>query len=99
MSIPTPHPVVSGTPYVVREVRGRSPERLSDFAGQTTFVLRHEGQEDYVVCGAGVDGEDEVRVFEKDGHGYGKDVRVWSVRRQAGTDSFTAEHCVGLFGL
>ncbi len=35
---------------------------------------------------------DEVRVYEKDEQGVGKDIRVWTVRRGAG-DVYTAEHC------
>jgi hypothetical protein len=92
MTFSTPHAVVSGRRYQVRQVHGHVPRALSDFAGQTAFVLDLEG-EDYVVYGAGVEAGGLVRVFEKDEQGYGKDIRVWSVRQAAG-GSFTAEHSV-----
>jgi hypothetical protein len=88
----TPSPVGSGKPYLVRQVRGDLPRTLTDFAGQTWFVLDMEG-EGYTVRGAGVEADGVVRVFEKDEHGYGKDVRVWTVRQsRSGGASFTAEH-------
>jgi len=64
---------------------------LTDFAGQALFVLTVDG-EDYEVRGPGIEIEGVVRVFEKDDLGHGKDIRVWTVRRHADGDDFTAEH-------
>jgi hypothetical protein len=85
-----PQSVVSGRPYQVREVRDHSVLGLEDFVGDTNFVLDFDGEE-YRVCGPGVSDGEAVRVYEKDEHGMGKDVRVWTVRRGAG-DVYTAEH-------
>jgi hypothetical protein len=92
MTSSTPWPVISGRAYRVRLVLGHAPHDLSDFAGQTAFVLKVEGQE-YTVMGVGLRTDDGAQVFEKDDEGHGKDVRVWSVRHDAGSNSFTAEHC------
>ena len=86
----TPRPVVSGVPYQVRQVRDHEVLGLEDFLGDTTFVLDLDGDE-YRVCGPGVPDGDEVRVYEKDEQGVGKDIRVWEVRRGSG-DVYTAEH-------
>ncbi len=91
MTSPTPRPVVSGKPYMVRQVRGHGPRALTDFAGQTMFVLTVD-DEDYEVRGPGIEIEGVVRVFEKDDLGHGKDIRVWTVRRHEDGDTFTAEH-------
>ena len=87
----TPQPVVSGVPYQVRRVRDHDVLALEDFLGDTSFVLDLGGDE-YRVCGPGIADGDEVRVYEKDEQGVGKDIRVWTVRRGAG-DVYTAEHC------
>lgn len=87
----TPRSVISGVPYQVREVRDHAVLGLEDFLGDTTFVLDLHGDE-YRVWGPGVADGDDVRVFEKDEQGAGKDIRVWTVRR-AGGDVYTAEHC------
>ena len=91
MTFSSPRPVVSGKPYAVLRVHDHAPRELSDFVGQTAFVVDLDG-EDYVVWGTGVRAESAVRVFEKDGQGYGKDIRVWSVRQDSTGGSFTAEH-------
>jgi hypothetical protein len=93
MTFSSPLAVVSGKRYEVRRVQDHAPRELADFAGQTTFILDLEG-EDYVVWGAGVRANGVVRVFEKDEQGYGKDIRVWSVRQDPVSASFTAEHSV-----
>ena len=98
MTFQSPRPVGSGKPYVVRQVRGRVPHDLSDFVGQTFFVLDVDG-EDYLVCGPGVEVDGQVRVFEKDEEGYGKDIRVWTVRPPVDSTSFTAEHAASPVGL
>ena len=91
MTFQPPRPVVSGMPYRVQQVHGQVPRKLADFAGQTSFVLSVDGQ-DYEVRGPGIEIEGLVRVFEKDELGHGKDIRVWTVRRHADGDLFTAEH-------
>jgi hypothetical protein len=89
MTFNPPRSVVSGEPYIVRQVHDRHPERLDDFAGETTFVVDLD-DEGYRVCGPGVPADESVRVFEKSDEGAGKDVRVWLVRPAEGGDSFTA---------
>ena len=91
MTFSSPRPVVSGKPYSVLRVHDHAPRELSDFVGQTAFTVDLAG-EDYVVWGTGVAAENTVRVFEKDGQGHGKDIRVWSVREDSAGASFTAEH-------
>jgi hypothetical protein len=86
----TPRPVVSGVPYQVRQVRDHEVSGLEDFLGDTTFVLDMDGEE-YRVWGPGVRDGDDVRVYEKDEQGFGKDIRVWTVCRGTG-DSWIAEH-------
>jgi hypothetical protein len=93
MTFSTLRSVASGKPYPVREVSGRRPRDLADFAGQTDVVLDLDG-EDYAVHGVGVTAGDVVRVFEKDEQGFGKDVRVWAVRQDSSAGAFTAEHVV-----
>lgn len=91
MTSQPPRPVVSGMKYRVRQVRGHDPRELADFAGQTSFVLTVD-EEDYEVRGPGLEIDGVVRVFEKDEFGHGKDIRVWTVCREADGDVFTAEH-------
>lgn len=94
MTFSAPRPVVSGKPYRVRRVLGHDPHDLSDFAGQTAFDLDVGPEaEEYSVMGAGLSTGDGVQVFEKDDEGYGKDVRVWTVRHDPSTSLFSAEHC------
>ena len=73
MTFCPPRSVVSGEPYIVRQVRDRDPERLDDFAGETTFVVDLD-DEGYRVCGPGVPADEGMRVFEKSDAGAGKDV-------------------------
>jgi hypothetical protein len=91
MAFSAPWPVISGKPYRIRQVLGHDPHDLSDFAGHTTFVLDLDGQ-DYTVRGDGLRTDDGAQVYEKDDHGHGKDVRVWAIRHDAPSNSFTAEH-------
>ena len=91
MSAITPRPVISGKPYLVRQVQDRTPEQLEDFAGDTTFVLDLDG-EDYTVQGPGVEIDLGVRVYEKSDHGFGKDIRCWLVRSAPDGNAFTATH-------
>src|SRR4051794_33843747 len=91
MSALTPRSVISGKPYLVRQVRNHAPEQLDDFAGDTTFVLDLDG-EDYTVRGPGVEVETGMRVFEKSDEGFGKDVRAWLVRSASDGHAFTATH-------
>ena len=50
--------------------------------------------EDYRVEGAGVEGDGQVRVFEKYEQGFGRDIRVWTVRPSDDGAGFSAEHTV-----
>lgn len=88
MTYETPGIVISGVPYAVTEVEGRTPTRLEEFIGETTFVAEHKGSP-YVVAGVGSLHDDAVRFHEKVHHGHGKDVRVWHISR--GADGFQAE--------
>lgn len=91
MSFTSPGPVVSGKPYAVRSVHDRTPDRLDDFIGDTTFVLDLDG-EDYTVCGPGIHVAPGVRVFEKTEDGFGKDIRAWMVCPPSASEAFTATH-------
>jgi hypothetical protein len=92
MPFSAPRPVVSGKPYCVSTVASRTPGRLDDFLGTITLVIDLDG-DPYTVCGTGVEIDpDCVHVYEKSDHGAGKDIRVWTVRRNDLTPSFLAEH-------
>jgi hypothetical protein len=92
MPFSAPRPVVSGKPYPVATVASRMPDCLDDFLGTITLVIDLDG-EPYTVCGMGVElGQDRVHVYEKSDHGAGKDIRVWTVRRDDVTPSFVMEH-------
>jgi hypothetical protein len=93
MTFQAPRSIGSGVRYPVREVHGRAPDGLADFAGQTSFLLDVDG-EDYRVEGPGLEGDGQVRVFEKDEQGFGKDIRVWTVRPSDDGAGFAAEHTV-----
>ena len=93
MTFQAPRSIGSGVPYPVLEVHGRAPDGLADFAGQTSFLLDVDG-EDYRVEGPGLEGDGQVRVYEKDEQGYGKDIRVWTVRPSTDGAGFAAEHTV-----
>ncbi|HEX2804545.1 MAG TPA: hypothetical protein VHN80_00050 [Kineosporiaceae bacterium] len=92
MPFSAPLPVVSGKPYRVSTVANRPPDRLEDFFGTITLVIDLDG-DPYTVCGTGVElGQDRVHVYEKSDHGGGKDIRVWTIRRDDATPYFLAEH-------
>lgn len=91
MASPTPQPIVSGVPYAVRGVEGRTPSTLDEFAGPVT-VHTHGPTGDHEFSGAGEDPDDgAVRVHEKDHDGTGKDVRVWTVTPAPDGKGFDAE--------
>jgi hypothetical protein len=91
MSYTTPGSVISGKPYSVQSVHDRTPDRLDDFLGDTTFILDLDGQH-YTVSGPGIYVDPGVRVFEKDDDGFGRDIRVWMVCAASSGDRFTATH-------
>lgn len=89
MTYSTPDMIISGVPYEVVEVGGRSPGDLHDLVDDATFVLegptgRHE------VTGEGSRVEGGVRFHQK-APPDGKDVRVWLVRATDG--GLLAETC------
>jgi hypothetical protein len=87
----TPAMIVSGVPYEVTELEGKAPAVLEDFAGPITMHTQG-ATGDHEVCGSGEHVHDgAVRVHEKDHHGTGKDVRVWTVSPAADDDGFVAE--------
>lgn len=89
MSFSAPRPVVSGKPYLVRQLAGHEPHELNDFVGDSRLVLDLDGDE-YTVCGPGVQGDGCVRIYEKSDEGAGKDIRVWAVHPSGQQGIFTA---------
>ena len=80
-----PAVVVACAAYVVTEVGGLLPTALEEFAGLTDFVVEGLTGTNHVTCQGGEGTDGTVRFYEKDNHGTGKDVRVWTVsRRDAG---------------
>lgn len=91
MTESTPSMIASGVPYEVTEVEGGSPSTLDQFVGDVTMST-HGPTGNHDVCGAGERPHDgAVRVHEKDHHGTGKDVRVWTVSPAPGREGFDAE--------
>jgi hypothetical protein len=79
MSSSDPAMIVSGVPYDVTGVDGRPPSTLEEFTGPVTMHT-HGPTGDHEISGAGEHPHDgTVRLHEKDHHGTGKDVRVWTV--------------------
>lgn len=78
MTYSPPAPVVSGVPYAVLDVGGRTPRTVEDLAGHVTLTVegrtgRHVLRGDASV----VDGA--VRLHEKAEDGDGKDIRTWRI--------------------
>lgn len=91
MTNSTPAMIVSGVPYEVTEVEGRTPSTLEEFAGDVTIHTQGPTG-DHEVSGAGEHPHDgAVRVHEKDHDGTGKDVRVWTVSPAPDREGFDAE--------
>ncbi|MFH5821114.1 hypothetical protein [Georgenia sp. AZ-5] len=82
MTSSAPDFVVSGVPYSVTDVEGRTPAGTGDLTGRTTFAVEgYTGR--HVVSGEGVLADDgSVRFLEKD-PAAGKDVRAWRIREEA----------------
>jgi hypothetical protein len=91
MTFQAPRSVGSGVPYPVREVHGRAPDGLADFAGQTSFLLDVDG-EDYRVEGPGGGGGRAGSRVREGRAVVGKDIRVWRVRPSSDGAGFAAEH-------
>ena len=87
MTRSTSETVISGVPYRVTEVNGRSAGEAvepDELVGTTTFVV--EGQTGrHTITGEGATLTDGVHVYEKDLSNDGKDVRVWRVYHAPGT--------------
>ncbi|WP_129338503.1 hypothetical protein [Cellulomonas endophytica] len=82
--------IVSGTPYTVTGVGGRTPTGPGDFAGAVTVTV-HGATGEHEVAGTGVEQPDgTVRLYQKDHHGTGKDVRVWTVTPDPSSGGFVA---------
>jgi hypothetical protein len=90
MSFGTPAMVISGKPYLVLLVSGRTPLSLSDFIEADDFTVDMEGTS-YRVQGSGRLVDSEVRYHEKDVDNSGKDIRVWRVVRHE-DGNFLANH-------
>lgn len=91
MTDSTPSMIASGVPYGVTDVEGHTPASLDEFTGQVTMHA-HGPTGDHEVAGSGQEEHDgSVRVHEKDHHGTGKDVRVWTVSPAADGEGFDAE--------
>jgi hypothetical protein len=90
MTDTTPAMIVSGVPYQVTEVEGNPPATLEQFAGPITMHAQG-ATGDHEIFGSGEHvHEGTVRVHEKDHHGTGKDVRVWTVSPAPEDDGFVA---------
>jgi hypothetical protein len=85
-------PVVSGRAYPVLQVAEGEPVDLDAFVGNRRFVLDLDG-DPYPVCDCGRRVGEEVRFYQKDRDGQGRDIRIWAVR-PAGGGRFLAEHVV-----
>ena len=82
MAFQPPDSLGSGRPYAVVDVAGEVPVSLDQFLREADFGIERDG----MVCrirGVGADRGGKVRFHEKDVEHSGKDVRVWSVRREA----------------
>jgi hypothetical protein len=91
MTFATPSMIVSGRPYRVVRVDGRSPTSMVELAAADRFTIDMDGTE-YDVQGSGsVGADDEVRYHEKDMDNNGKDVRVWRLHRHE-DGGFLAQH-------
>jgi hypothetical protein len=90
MTSTDPSMIVSGVPYEVTDVEGKEPASLEDFAGPITMQTRGAtGDHEVSGSGEGIHGG-AVRVHEKDHHGTGKDVRVWTVSPNPDDAGFVA---------
>ena len=79
MTFPTPQPVVSGVPYAVREVDGRTPTSLEDFIGASVAMTVEGATGTHVVRGAASRVDGVVKLYEKSDDGVGKDMRTWQI--------------------
>ena len=77
MPVATPAMVISGIPFRVLSVSGRTPTGLVDFVDAKAFTIDMDGSP-YSVAGDGRVDDDKVRFHEKDVNN-GKDVRVWTL--------------------
>lgn len=75
--------VVSGQPLVILRLPDGTASTLEALADSPWFVVHVDGEE-YRVCGEGWLADGCVRFHEKSQSGYGKDVRVWTLRSQNG---------------
>lgn len=91
MTDTTPAMIVSGVPYAVTGVEGRTPTSLEEFEGQVT-IHTHGPTGDHDVTGSGELAHDgTVKLHEKHDHGTGRDVRTWTVSPAPDGDGFDAE--------
>jgi hypothetical protein len=84
--------VVSGRAYPVVQLGEGEPVSLDAFVGDQRFVLDLDG-DPYLVAGCGRRVGEEVRFYQKDHDGQGRDIRIWAVRPAAG-GWFLVEHVV-----
>ncbi len=94
MTFAAPDSVVSGSPYTVTEVAGHAVRSLSDFAGETEFVIEGRG-EHHRITGIGAIQDNGVRFYQKDSCHEGKDVRIWQITGSA-QGPFVAEHSAAI---
>ena len=91
MSNSTPTSVVSGIVYPIVSVAGHACKQITDFLNDTEFAIDNDGP--YTAKGCGSADGDDVRFYEKDHGGDGRDIRVWHIARTP-EGTFTAEHAV-----
>lgn len=82
--------IVSGVPYAVTDVEGQEPSHLADFTGQVTMHTEGPTGQHEVSGSCEHEHDGAVRVHQKDHHGTGKDVRVWTVSPATDHEGFVA---------
>ena len=89
MTFAAAEPVASGQSYLITEVNGRPPGRLSDFAGDIELTAVKDGQR-LKLNGAAAQAHGVVRFYQKDPGPDNRDVRVWTITNP-GTGAFLGE--------
>jgi len=82
-------PVASGQNYLITEVNGRPPGRLSDFTGDIELTAVKDGQR-LTLNGAAAETHGVVRFYQKDPGPVDRDVRVWTIIDQ-GSGAFLGQ--------
>lgn len=91
-----PAAIASGTPYRVTHVDGAPAGALTDFLGDSSFLIHLETQH-LLISGVGaVDrGGNGIRFYQKDPKHEGRDIRIWQIRALH-DNQFIAEHVAAI---